>query len=192
MTSPGCGLRNRDTRACPVPLESGHALTFLEWRISFSESGCPPSVGYALVACQFCETFHISRLRHLRGPGCEIGTSDGGRNTRRVAEETASFSRREAGKPRRLEIGGGAIGGLDHRKEVCGQRQRQAEAHVDRGKQASLHCFVGVADHGFERRDDVANHVFWRIVQQYGETAFAVESHTLMSDRLDQERVLCD
>jgi len=52
------------------------------------------------------------------------------------------------------------------------------------------HGLVGIADHGLEGRDHVANHVFGRIVQEHREPAAAIEPRIRACDGLDQERML--
>ncbi len=122
------------------------------------------------------EALEIALFGHLRGPGREIVALDGGREFGRRPEELAGLRAGKTGEPRRFEIGGGAIGGLDQGRKLARQHRRQAEAQMDGGEQPRLDRLVGVADHRLERRDHVADHVFRRVVQQNGKPALAVEA----------------
>ena len=75
----------------------------------------------------------------------------------------------EARQLRRLEVGGDPVGGLDGHGDAVGQRRRQREAAVDGLQQPVLERLVVDADGGLERADEVADHVFGRIVQQRGQ-----------------------
>src|SRR5437763_1566868 len=67
------------------------------------------------VAGKFLESVQISRLPNLGGPRGEIVVLDAGSQFRGTAKKTTSFSRREAGEPRRFQIGVVAMrGGLGY------------------------------------------------------------------------------
>src|SRR6266700_3789950 len=102
------------------------------------------------VADKLLEAVQIARLPDLGGPGGEIVVLDAGSQFRGTAKKTPSFSRREASKPRRFQIGGGAIGCLDDCDQVRGQCHRQPEAYVDCSQQSNVDCLVGDTDHGLE------------------------------------------
>src|SRR5215475_5116480 len=136
------------------------------------------------------EAFQVARLPDLRGPRAEIVLLDTGSQFRGAAKKTASFSRREASKPRRLQIGRGAVGCFDDCDKLRRQYHRQSETDMDCSQQASLDCLVGVADYGLEWRDHVSDHVFRSVVQQHGQPTFAVQAGALVSDNFDQQRML--
>jgi hypothetical protein len=103
------------------------------------------------------------------------------RQSRILAEQPLGFRLRKPRQPRRLEIGGALVGGLDLLCQFLRQHRRQAEADVDGGEQAVLDHLVGAADHGLERRDHVANDVFRRVVQQRREPYAIVDTRRLLA-----------
>src|SRR5919197_3001096 len=138
------------------------------------------------------ESIEIAALGDFRRPRHEIVSLDRAREFWRSAEETPRLVRGKSGKPRRLQISGGTVGRLDQRAEFRRKLARQTEAQMDGDEEARLYRLVGIADHGLERRDHVADHVFRGIVEENAEAARTVEARALARDRFDQERMLGD
>src|SRR5262245_61470064 len=84
------------------------------------------------------EALEEARLRCLRGPGCEVVALDGRGEFRRRAEEAARLAQGKSGKPRRLEKGRRAVGGLDRGDHLGRQHGGQAESQVDGREQPRL------------------------------------------------------
>src|SRR6185312_13680433 len=90
--------------------------------------------GKAPGAHQPLEALAEALLGRFRRPGAEIVVLERVRELRFQAEELARLVRIEAGKPRRFQIGGAAVGGLDQCLQVLGQFHRQAEAQMYGGE----------------------------------------------------------
>src|SRR5262245_32566512 len=84
------------------------------------------------------DALEVARLRSFGGPGREVFALDRRRERRRISEEAAGLARLETREACGLEIGGSAVGGLDHRLEFRRRTRRQAEAQVDGSEQPAL------------------------------------------------------
>src|SRR5262249_22757585 len=111
------------------------------------------------------EAFEITLFGRRGRPWCEVVALDGGGKFWRFAEESRRLCRCKACKPRRLEVCGSEVSALDEHDEVVGKRHRQPEAQMDCSEQSRLDRLVGVADHGLERRDHIADYIFGRVVK---------------------------
>src|SRR6266851_2473367 len=100
----------------------------------------------AKASAELGETVEIALLGRLGRPRLEVVAFDRGGECGRRSEEPARLARGKSGEPRRLEIGGAAIGGLDQGGELGRQDHGQAEAQVNGGKEARLDYLVDVAD----------------------------------------------
>src|SRR5665647_3970284 len=85
-------------------------------------------------AQQFFKPLAVVPLGGASRPRREIVALDGGGEFRRLAKETARLGVLESGEPRRLQIGGGAVGGLDQFLHRLGALCRQADAQMDGGE----------------------------------------------------------
>src|SRR5262245_57151506 len=133
------------------------------------------------------ESVQIARLTHHGGRRCKIVMLYDDGKSWSWPKKTPGIRGCNSRQSGRLEISGGAIGGLDDCQQPRRQRYRQSKTHVDSGQQAGLDSLVGVADHCLEWRDHVPNHIFRSVVQQHGEAALAVKARALVSDDLDQQ-----
>src|SRR3984957_8458771 len=155
----------------------------------------PLFAGPALLAFdeKLGESLEIARLGRLRRPRLEVVALERGGYERRTAEKPARFGNVEAREPGGFQESRLAVGGFDQLFQLRRRFRRQAEAAMDRSEQTPLDGLVGVADHRFERRDHVADHVFGRVVQQHGKPSAAIQARSApVGQRLDQERVLRD
>lgn len=103
-------------------------------------------------------------LRLRRGKGDDIEHIAG--DAARQAEEFLRLGGGKTGKLGRFEKGGHCVGLLDAILQFARCMRWQAETQMHGGFQPLFHGLVTAADHGFERRDHVADHIFRRIVQK--------------------------
>ena len=89
---------------------------------------------------------------------------------RGMAEEAVGLDFGKAGKLRRLEPGADIVGLLDQSFQASGRFSGQAEARMDGMGEAGFDLLITIAEHRFEWRDHVADHVFRGVMEQ-GEQA---------------------
>src|SRR5215467_13483651 len=185
-------MSRRSARRCSRRSYAGAKASRRESLAPYRAGNAHMEVWTNSFAREFLVSVQITCLPDLCGPRGEILALDDSGKPWRLSKETARLSGRKARESRRLEISGGAIGCLDDSKKLRRQRYWQSKTHMNGGQQAGLDGLVGVADHGLEWCDHVANYIFGGVVQQHGEAALAVEAGALVSDGLDQQRVLRD
>src|ERR1700686_644114 len=117
------------------------------------------------------EALEIARLRDVSRPWREIVSLDDSGEFGRGAEETLGLAGGKSGEPRRLKIRGRPVACLDQAQEIGGGGWGQAEAQRGRCQHTRFDGLIGVADHRFEGRDHIADHVFGSIVEEDSQAA---------------------